>query len=32
MIDPRVVRLLDERGVRFCAIGTVALAVHGWAR
>lgn len=32
MLDVRLARLLDERGVRFCVIGAVAMAAHGWAR
>lgn len=32
MIDERVRRALERRQIRFCAIGAVALAAHGWAR
>lgn len=32
MIDPRILRRLEERGVPSCLIGAAALAVHGYAR
>jgi len=32
VVDPTLVAYLDTRGVRFCVIGGVALAVHGFAR
>jgi len=32
VLDQRLLRLLDDRDVRYCVIGGVALAVHGHAR
>jgi len=32
VLDPDLVARLDTKGVRFCVIGGVALAVHGFAR